>query len=181
MGACCSNDLREVVVVRNAILFLAALLLALTAGRAFWIWLGENPFNMSGQTYVEFFQQLDKRIAVPIAITGVGGTILAGISAVLHRTNRRVSYLLGLAFGLGLVADLVTLLVNVPINNKLATWNPADLPPDYQEYLLRWWQWHHVRLVAMFAATCLVLGAMLDRNISPSKHSNTPLAGAPGA
>jgi hypothetical protein len=56
-------------VIRNAVLFLAALLPALTAGRAFWIWLGENPFNMSGQTYVEFFQQLDKRLVVPIAIT----------------------------------------------------------------------------------------------------------------
>ena len=149
--------------IRNTVLFLTALLLALTAGRAFWIWLGENPFNMSGQTYVEFFQQLDKRIAVPIAITGVGGTILAGISAVLHRTDRRALYLLGLAFGLGMVADLVTLLVNVPINNELATWDPAHLPANYEGYLLRWWQWHHVRLVAMFAATCFVFAAMLGR------------------
>ncbi len=65
--------------LRNVVLFLTALLLALTAGRAFWVWLGENPFNMSGQTYVEFFQQLDKRIVVPIGITGIGGTVLAGI------------------------------------------------------------------------------------------------------
>jgi hypothetical protein len=155
-----------IVVIRNAVLFLAALLLALTAGRAVWIWLGENPFDMSGQTYVEFFQQLDKRIAVPIAITGVGGTILAGISAVLHRSDRTVLWLLGLAFVLGLVGDLVTILVNVPINNVLATWNPTDLPSDYQSYLLRWWQWHQVRLVAMFAATCLVLAAMLSRNLA---------------
>ena len=160
--------------IRNVVLFLAALLLALTAGRAFWIWLGENPFDMSGQTYVEFFQQLDKRIALPIAITGIGGTILAGLSAALHRTDRRVFYVLGLAFGLALVGDLVTLLVNVPINNELATWNPADLPPNYQEFLLRWWQWHHVRLVAMFAATCLVLVAMLGRNPYSHKDAGGP-------
>jgi uncharacterized membrane protein len=149
--------------LRNVLLFLTALLLALTAGRAFWIWLGENPFDMSGQTYVEFFQQLDKRIALPIAITGVGGTVLAAISAVLHRADRRTFVLLLLACGLGVIGDLVTLLVNVPINNRLATWNPTALPPDYQDYLLRWWQWHHVRLVAMFAATCSVLAAMLVR------------------
>jgi hypothetical protein len=71
--------------LRSVVLFFAALLLALTAGRAFWVWPGENPFNMSGATYVEFFQQLDRRIAIPIAITGVGGTLLAGISAFLHR------------------------------------------------------------------------------------------------
>ena len=65
--------------LRNVVLFFAALLLALTAGRAFWVWLGESPFNMSGRTYVEFFQQLDKRIVVPIGVTGIGGTILAGL------------------------------------------------------------------------------------------------------
>ena len=148
---------------RNALLFLAALLLALIAGRAFWIWIGENPFDMSGRTYVEFFQQLDKRVAIPIAVTGVGGTALAAIAAVLYRSQRTVSYLLLLAFGLGLVGDLVTLLVNVPINNRLATWDPAALPADYQDYLRRWWDWHQVRLVAMFTATCSVFVAMLVR------------------
>jgi hypothetical protein len=64
----------EGIVLRNVLLFFTALLLALTAGRAFWVWLGENPFNMSGATYVEFFQQLDERIAIAIAVTGLGGT-----------------------------------------------------------------------------------------------------------
>ena len=148
---------------RNVLLFLTALLLSLTAGRAVWIWIGENPFDMSGQTYVEFFQQLDKRVGPAIAITGIGGTLLAAISAVLHRADRRTFVLLLVACGLGVVGDLVTALVNVPINNRLATWDPGALPADYQDYLLRWWQWHRVRLVAMFAATCSVFAAMLVR------------------
>jgi uncharacterized membrane protein len=45
----------------------------------------------------------------------------------------------------------------------LATWNPTALPADYQDYLRQWWQWHHVRLVAMFTAMCLVFAAMLGR------------------
>jgi hypothetical protein len=149
---------------RKVALFLAALLLALTAGRAFWIWLGENPFDMSGQTYVEFFQQLDKRIAFPIAVTGIGGTVLAAVAAVLYRSDRQVFYLLLIACGFAVIGDLVTILVNVPINNRLATWNPTALPLDYQDYLRRWWQWHYVRLAGMFTATCLVFTAMLVRN-----------------
>jgi hypothetical protein len=77
--------------IRNISLFLTAVLLGLTAGRAFWVSLGEHPFTMSGRTYVEFFQQLDARIAIPIAITGIGGTLMAGLSAVLHRTDLRAS------------------------------------------------------------------------------------------
>ena len=149
--------------VRSTILFFTSLLLALTAGRAFWVWLGENPFNMSGATYVEFFQQLDKRIVVPIAVTGIGGTLLAGISAVPHSGDRLAFYLLMAAFGLGMAGCLVTIVVNVPINNQLATWNPAALPAGYELFLRRWWQWHHVRLVTMFTAMCFVFVAMLVR------------------
>jgi uncharacterized membrane protein len=61
------------------------------------------------------------------------------------------------------MGSLVTILFNVPISNRLATWNPAALPSDYQGDLTQWWQWHHVRLVAMFTAMCLVFAAMLAR------------------
>src|SRR5215831_5421910 len=115
--------------LRNVLLFFTALFLALTAGRAFWVWLGENPFNMSGQTYVEFFQQLDQRIMVPIAITGVGGTLFAGLAAWMFRKQPRLAYLLAAAFVLGAIGSLVTIFVNVPINQRLATWNPKALPP----------------------------------------------------
>jgi uncharacterized membrane protein len=148
---------------RNVLLFFTSMLISLTAGRAFWVWLGENPFNMSGATYVEFFQQLDRRIVIPIAVTGIGGTLLAGISAAVYRADRRAFYLLLAACGLGLVGCLVTALVSVPINQQVATWNPAALPPGYEEVLRRWWQWHHMRLVAMFTAMCLVFAAILVR------------------
>ena len=149
--------------LRSALLFCTSVLLALTAGRAFWVSLGENPFNMSAATYVEFFQQLDRRIAVPIALTGVGGTVLAGISAMAHKADRKVFYLLLTACGFALVGSLVTILVNVPINERLATWNPTALPQGYEEVLRRWWEWHQVRLVAMFTGMCLVFAAMLNR------------------
>ena len=144
-------------------LFCAAVLLALTAGRAFWVTLGENPFNMSAATYVEFFQQLDRRIAIPIAVTGIGGTVLAGLSALAHKSDRRTFSLLLAACGCGLVGSLVTIFVNVPINERVATWNPAALPAGYDAFLRRWWEWHQVRLVAMFSGMCLVFVAMLTR------------------
>jgi uncharacterized membrane protein len=101
--------------------------------------------------------------AGPIGITGVGGTLLAGICAVLYRGQRRVWLLLSAACVLGAIGSLVTIVFNIPVNERLATWNPKALPPDYLDYLRQWWQWHHVRLVAMFVAMCLVFAAMLVR------------------
>ena len=37
---------------RKGLLFVTAVLLSLTAGRAVWVTLGENPFSMSPATYV---------------------------------------------------------------------------------------------------------------------------------
>jgi uncharacterized membrane protein len=153
--------------LRKVILFVTSVLVALTAGRAFWVWLGENPANLSGSTYVEFFQVLDRGIAIPIAVTGIGGTVLAGVSAILFRRDRLVFYLLMAACALGLLATLVTIFVHLPINARLATWNPAALPPNYREYLELWWRWQQVRLVTMLAAMCLVFAAMLVRKESP--------------
>ena len=68
-------------ILQNALLLATAILLALIAGRAFWVWLGESPFGMTGATYVDFFQHLDQRIAFPIAIIGILGPLLAGVSA----------------------------------------------------------------------------------------------------
>jgi len=150
-------------------LFLTSVLVALTAGRAFWVWLGENPANLSGATYVEFFQVLDRGIAIPIAVTGMGGPMLAGISAFLFRRDRPVFYLLVATCACGLVATLITINVHLPINARIATWDPAALPPDYREYLDRWWRWQQVRHVAVFAAMCLVLVAPLVRKEAPQR------------
>ena len=150
--------------MRDTLLFFAALFIALTAGRAFWVTLGENPFAMSGATYVEFFQQLDRRIAGPIALTGMGGPLLAGLAAFAYRRQRRPFLLLVAACALGVIASVVTVTINVPINKLLATWNPAALPAGYEDHLHRWWTWHQVRFAAVFTAACAVYLAMLTRD-----------------
>ena len=149
--------------LRKVILFFTLVLVALTAGRAFWAWLGENPADLSGATYVEFFQVLDRKIAIPIAITGIGATILAGLSAVLFRHDRAVFYLVSTTCVCCLIASLVTIFVNVPINVRIATWNPAALPANYRELLDRWWQWHEVRFVALVAGMSLLFAAVVIR------------------
>src|SRR5437899_1091219 len=132
--------------LRNVILFFTSVLVSLIAGRAFWVWLGENPANLSGATYVEFYQAVSRGIALPIALIGTGGIILAGISAFLFRHDRPVFYLLLAACAFSLLATLVTIFVHLPINAQVATWNPTALPPNYREFLDRWWAWHQVRL-----------------------------------
>jgi uncharacterized membrane protein len=150
--------------LRNVLLFVTAVLLALTAGRAFWVWLGESPFGMNPSTYVDFFQQLDRRIAIPMAVTGILGPTLAGASAAVCRSNRRMFFLLIAACGLGVISVLITVLISVPINEQIATWDPRALPPGYEDVLRRWWSWHAVRAVTSVGAMCSAFLALLAKS-----------------
>jgi hypothetical protein len=66
---------------------------ALPAGRAVWTWLGENPNNVSGAAFVEFFQALDRGVAVPMAFAGFSSVVLTATSAFLCRSDRVALYL----------------------------------------------------------------------------------------
>jgi uncharacterized membrane protein len=149
--------------LRIALLFVTAVLISLTAGRAFWVLVGESPLGIAGTTYVDFFQQLDKRIAIPMAVIGILGPTLAGVCAVVYRANRCMFFFLITAFGFGVVAVLVTVLVNVPINNQIAGWSPAALPMGYEDILRRWWNWHILRTIANVGAMCSVFAALLAK------------------
>ncbi len=152
--------------LRKVILFFTSVLVSLTAGRAFWVWLGENPANLSGATYVEFYQAVNRGIALPIALISTGVIILAATSAFLFRRDRLVFYLLLATCAFSLIATLVTIFVHLPINAQVAAWNPTALPANYRELLDRWWGWHQVRLVVLLAAMSLVFAAMLVRKES---------------
>ena len=149
--------------LRNTILFFTLLLVALLAGRAFWAWVGENPANVSGPAYVESFQALNKAIEAPIEIIGIGAAAFAGISTVFAWRERPALYLWLAAFACILVANVVTVRVNLPINYQIASFNPAALPADWPELRDRWWAWHLVRTGALLPGMCLVFLAVLLR------------------
>jgi uncharacterized membrane protein len=55
-------------------------------------------------------------------------------------------------------------LVNVPINEQIAGWDPRALPVEYEAVLGQWWRWHLVRVVTSAGAMFAVLLALLARD-----------------
>ena len=81
---------------------------------------------------------------------------LAGVSngGLLPRLAGALLYLAGV-FG-------ITMAVNVPLNNRLASLdaNGRDSGPEWRHYLQRWTRWNHVRAAAgMLASLALTLAA----------------------
>lgn len=146
-------------------LFIGSILIALTTGRAFWAWLGENPSDFSGAALVEFYQVLNRVITVPIALMGAGAIIMSGISAALFRHYRPAFYCLIGATVFSILAAVITIFVHLPINSQLASWNPSALPVNYLEILQQWRTWNAARLILLFIAMSFTFCAMIiDKN-----------------
>jgi len=103
--------------------------------------------------------------ANPVFLLGFfGATILAlvvGAIAVVQ-LNQPGSWwvLIGAIFGI--VGAMITVIFNVPLNNRLDTVNPdglsmADAARDWQAYFSTWTAWNHARTVTSFVGATLML------------------------
>src|SRR6476646_5882365 len=69
---------------------------------------------------------------------------------------------------LGILAAVITMAFNVPLNNHLDTVNPvglsvADATREWQAYFSTWTAWNHARTVTAFVASLLLLAGLRYR------------------
>jgi len=71
-------------------------------------------------------------------------------------------------------ALVITLAVEVPIDNRIETWTAATLPGDWRSIQSRWELWHTVRTFASIAA---VVAATISAVVAPrpSRQPTTQL------
>ena len=93
-----------------------------------------------------------------------GATILAvivGIVAVVQFGQPGSTWILAGAV-VGLLAAIITMVFNVPLNNRLESVDPtglsvADAATQWQAYLHTWTAWNHARAAASITAAVLML------------------------
>lgn len=106
----------------------------------------------------------------PFLVLLMGSTVLAlgvGVAAALRLSTPGTAYVLAGAV-LGLVAFVVTMAFNVPLNNRLAAVDPAGLSTaeallQWRAYRVPWTAWNHVRTVAPLVGSALMLVGLAHR------------------
>jgi uncharacterized membrane protein len=125
------------------------------------------------RTFVGAFQSIDRAIINPWFMAGFfGALVLTGLAAVLHLSGDKRNMLpwIATAFLLYLIAVVITLAVNVPLNDVIkAAGDPArigDLAAVRRHFdEARWSAWNLVRTLTSTAAFgCLVAAAMMHRS-----------------
>jgi uncharacterized membrane protein len=133
-----------------------------------WFSLSRTMSRLSAETFVAVGHQMIQNLGAPMAILLPLALLSALVTLVLlWRGGRTAAYWWMLAGFLLMVAALVvTLAVEVPIDNQIKTWTAATLPGDWRSVQTRWERFHTIRtflsIAAVVAAT--VSGAAAVRS-----------------
>lgn len=140
---------------------LAICLLILVSGVFWGTWFGLSRAmtSISAATYLEVGHTIFRNLAGPMSIL-FPAALLSMLGVLIGLFRQRRGKRLGWSFQLRLAGFLlfvaalvVTLRVNVPIDNQVKLWTIATLPADWQDVRERWQLFHALR-------TCLSLGGL---------------------
>ncbi|GAA4445118.1 DUF1772 domain-containing protein [Phytohabitans houttuyneae] len=120
------------------------------------------------RTFVGAFQQIDRAIINPLFMTFFfGALILTGLAGALHlgAAGRRALPWIAVAFALYLVVVIITMAVNVPLNDAIKSAGAPDSISDLAQVRrdfdeARWRAFNWVRVVlttGSFALLCVAL------------------------
>ncbi|HEX6676714.1 MAG TPA: DUF1772 domain-containing protein [Actinomycetes bacterium] len=119
-----------------------------------WFSLSRTMSRLSADTFVAVGHEMIRNLGVPMAILLPLALLSALVTLVLlGREARAAAFWWLLAGFLLMVAALViTLAVEVPIDNKIETWTVATLPGDWRSIQSRWELFHTIRTFLSIAA-----------------------------
>jgi uncharacterized membrane protein len=148
--------------------FVSILLSALVTGVFWgtWLSLSRSMALLTPETFLTIGHIMIDNLGTIMAIL-MPAAIVATLPVLfmLYRRGSRafLPTLLGLI--LFVVALLITLIVEVPIDNQIEIWTLTTLPANWQQLRDRWETFHVIRSwVAVVSLALLILGALLTRD-----------------
>jgi uncharacterized membrane protein len=114
-------------------------------------------------TFLADGKHMIDNLATLMAVLIVSALVVALVVVVLLFRRRSTTAgwlaLVGLVLLVGVL--VVTLAVEVPIDNRIKTWTVATLPPDWTDIRARWSAFHTFRTFLSLAGLAAVVGAAL--------------------
>jgi len=130
-----------------------------------WFSLSRTMDQLSSETFLAVGHEMIQNLGVPMAVLLPLALLSALVTLVLLWPDRTAAFWwLAAGFVLMLAAQVITLAVEVPIDNRIETWTAATLPGDWRSIQSRWELWHTVRTFASIAA---VVAATISAVVAP--------------
>jgi hypothetical protein len=168
--------------------FVSIMLYVLVAGVMWgtWLSLGRTMTRYDATTFLADGHHMIANLATVMAVLMISAVVVGLLTVfLLFRDRSTTAGWLALAGLLLMVAVIVvTLAVEVPIDNKIKAWTVPTLPADWQDIRARWAAFHTLRTYLSLAAAAAAAGAALTTrpavrpDLAPTADEQVP-AGPP--
>lgn len=156
----------------KAVEFVAIMLYVLVAGVMWgtWLSLSRTMTQYDAATFLADGKHMISNLGTVMAVLMIAAIIAGAATVVLLLRNRSsAAGWLALAGLVLMVCVLViTLAVEVPIDNKIRVWTIDTLPGDWQDIRARWSAFHTLRTFLSLGAVAAAVGAALVPWSGPS-------------
>jgi uncharacterized membrane protein len=147
-----------------------------------WFSLSRTMDQLSAETFLAVGHQMIRNLGTPMAILLPLSLLSALITLALLWPHRQAAAFWWMAGGflLMLAALVVTLAVEVPIDNRIQAWTATTLPADWRSIQSRWELWHTIRTFGSIAA---VVAATISATVTgqPDQPAVEPIGTQGGA
>jgi uncharacterized membrane protein len=143
-----------------------------------WFSLSRTMGQLSAETFLAVGHEMIRNLGGPMAILLPLSLLSALVTLALLWPHRHAAAFWWLAAGflLMVAALVITLAVEVPIDNQIETWTAATLPADWRSIQSRWELWHTIRTFTSIAAVAAVTvsGVVAGRPDEPPINQVVP-------
>jgi hypothetical protein len=139
----------------RSIHFTGLLLTALVMGVFWgtWFTLTRSLDTFEAPAFLQIGRTIIANVAWPMRILMPATLLVMGWWLWVHPDKRSRSFLFAITgFALMVVTLLITLLVEVPIDNMIRDWTVESIPADWKEYRATWDSYHTLRTFTSIAA-----------------------------
>lgn len=132
-----------------------------------WFSLSRSIESIDPATFLVIGKTIIKNLAVPMAILmPVTILLILIILFIIKRKRSKEFYFTLVCLLLLITAMLITVLVEVPIDNKIKMWTIQTLPGNWKVLRHRWEVFHTIRTFLSIASFCfLILASFNSRKI----------------
>ena len=146
--------------------FLTLLLFSLVTGVFWGTWfsLSRSMSEITPATFLEVGRLMIANLGGPMSVLMPAALLSALVLCMLlfRGGHTRASLFASAALVLMIVALVITLVVNVPIDRQIQSWTTATLPDDWSAIRDRWEFYHGLRTVVSLAALACLFASTLS-------------------
>jgi len=146
--------------------FATLLLIALVMGVFWgtWFTLTRSIPDFSAAEFIHIGKTIIGNVGMSMRII-MPATLLMMIITILlsRRVNRVAFYLYILSFLLMVITLIITVTVEVPIDNKIKTWTEATVPANWESLRATWDKFHTVRTFTSIVSLGFFIAGLIKR------------------